>query len=996
MVVTSCPLSVDASFGPWAGQCRGGFDFTRFFEESILLIPSSSLLLLASLVRIAVLLRRRRAIVNTKLLLSKLTLFVLFTAVNLALLIAVARQDDFRTSASIAAYTLRLITGPALLALSYFEHIYTLRPSTLISAYLLALLLLDAAHMRTLALEFPHRGPTIAFGISMGFEVLSLLTECVRKKETVGVSFASLSPEATSNLFVRQTFFWLKKILRIGYSRTITTRDLYNLDAAIGSEKLARSFRKLGLDKGTYPTSLDWYRSSFPTDGHGTGHSLVLESLWKLRWAILAAFPGRLCTTAFTFAQPFLLSDTTLLAALPVTKETDQQGYGLIGAFILVYLGMAIAGCQYQYKITRVMTMLRGGLVGLIYERSMRLSPKDQAKASAALTHMSTDVEFVTSAGSFIHEIWACPLEVGIGIWLIQRQLGIACLIPVVVAIVAGSVTALISARVNTAQTAWISKMTQRIGSTGITLNSAAGLKLSNLLDKAMQLLQVIREDELRISKPFRKLMIVNMLLGYFTPIISPVLTFLVFALVNRSDPNSVFTVERAFSSLTLLYIVATPMTQIITMTPVCIVALNSFKRIESYCKVQNHPAGEESRGSKEERLLSTSPENGDGHSLTEVRGTGYGQTALRIQKGQFSWTSGNKAEVDGINVDVPKSAFVLVVGPTGSGKSTILKALINEVPVATGIEYLMPGPIGYCAQTPWLPAGTALEVILGGSQFEPDWYETVVKACQLKFDFKLWDKGDKNQIGSNGAALSGGQRQRLAYLYKALARCVYSKAKLMLFDDSLRGLDAGTKQAVFQRVFGPKGLLRQHGITLLMVSSSREYSDFTDQVLTLGSVFEAPEDTQAEAPAANLNQIPDANTSSSSEVSPKPDLDDNDVKDEKDVKEEATIADITTEEGTVGEQEAQAKEEADYNRRFGASGSYKYYIKPVAWSALISFTIFILIFTFCQAFPTPGVWLKMWSQYNTLHPGGQLGRYLGVYAALGVGALISLVIACW
>lgn len=72
----------------------------------------------------------------------------------------------------------------------------------------------------------------------------------------------------------------------------------------------------------------------------------------------------------------------------------------------------------------------------------------------------------------------------------------------------------MLSKRVNMAQTAWVGKITERIAATGATLTFASGLRLAGLLDKSLELLQAIREDELRISKPFRKLLIVNMLLG--------------------------------------------------------------------------------------------------------------------------------------------------------------------------------------------------------------------------------------------------------------------------------------------------------------------------------------------------------------------------------------------------------------------------------------------------------------------------------------------------
>ena len=104
-----------------------------------------------------------------------------------------------------------------------------------------------------------------------------------------------------------------------------------------------------------------------------------------------------------------------------------------------------------------------------------------------------------------------------------------------------------------------------------------------------------------------------------------------------------------------------------------------------------------------------------------------------------------------------------------------------------------------------------------------------------------------------------------------------------------------------------------------------------------------------------------------------------------------------------------------DNARQYGGRGAYKYYIKPITWASLMTFIISIILFTFCQAFPSTfspaqrtllpslansrpllGVWLKMWAEHNEKHPDSQLGLYLGVYAALGVGAIACIVIASW
>ena len=140
---------------------------------------------------------------------------------------------------------------------------------------------------------------------------------------------------------------------------------------------------------------------------------------------------------------------------------------------------------------------------------------------------------------------------------------------------------------------------------------------------------------------------------------------------------------------------------------------------------------------------------------------------AVIIEKGYFSWTPGALAGVEDVNMTVRKGAFAMIVGPTGSGKSTILKGLVKEIPDVRGVLYYMSGPIGYCAQAPWLPAGTAREVITAGSPLDDEWYKSVTSACQLREDFGAWEDGDQHNIGSAGAALSGGQKQRMVSTFE-------------------------------------------------------------------------------------------------------------------------------------------------------------------------------------------------------------------------------------
>jgi ATP-binding cassette, subfamily C (CFTR/MRP), member 1 len=78
--------------------------------------------------------------------------------------------------------------------------------------------------------------------------------------------------------------------------------------------------------------------------------------------------------------------------------------------------------------------MVRGSLVTIIYRKTTEISIT-ALDNSAAVTLMSTDVERIVNGLRMIHEFWANLIQVGIASWLLQRELGVAFVAPIVVAI---------------------------------------------------------------------------------------------------------------------------------------------------------------------------------------------------------------------------------------------------------------------------------------------------------------------------------------------------------------------------------------------------------------------------------------------------------------------------------------------------------------------------------------------------------------------------------
>jgi ATP-binding cassette, subfamily C (CFTR/MRP), member 1 len=88
----------------------------------------------------------------------------------------------------------------------------------------------------------------------------------------------------------------------------------------------------------------------------------------------------------------------------------------------------------YSHRNYRFITMLRGSLVAAIYRKTTEIS-LTALDNSAAVTLMSTDVERIVMGLRSMHEFWANLIQVGIATWLLQRELGLACLAPIALSI---------------------------------------------------------------------------------------------------------------------------------------------------------------------------------------------------------------------------------------------------------------------------------------------------------------------------------------------------------------------------------------------------------------------------------------------------------------------------------------------------------------------------------------------------------------------------------
>lgn len=113
------------------------------------------------------------------------------------------------------------------------------------------------------------------------------------------------------------------------------------------------------------------------------------------------------------------------------------------------------------------------------------------------------------------------------------------------------------------------------------------------------------------------------------------------------------------------------------------------------------------------------------------------------------------------ISLDVPKGQLIGVVGPVAAGKSSLLQALIRELPLESG-SISVNGSVSYACQEPWVFAGSVRQNILFGKEMHRERYNAIARSCDLIKDFESFENGDLTMIGERGASLSGGQKARI------------------------------------------------------------------------------------------------------------------------------------------------------------------------------------------------------------------------------------------
>ncbi|KAF0685502.1 hypothetical protein As57867_022551, partial [Aphanomyces stellatus] len=362
----------------------------------------------------------------------------------------------------------------------------------------------------------------------------------------------------------------------------------------------------------------------------------------------------------------------------------------------------------------------------------------------------------------------------------------------------------------------------ERVKLTNEVLQGIRVVKLYAWEASLAEQLASIRTRELALLKSYQTHRMLNTVALSVAPIISLAACLLIY--VARGNP---LTTPIAFTALAYMNIARQPCTVFSTAVMGLTEAYASCLRITRLLTADEIP------------LL-------EGDGLGATRNYGNATTTLatdgpviEITDGDFSWSASNKmveskvedAEpisltLKNINLHVDPNSLTIIVGAVGSGKSSLMSAILGEIHQVRG-HHNVQAHFSYVCQEAWIQHATLKDNILFDSPYDETFYHQVLAACQLETDLAMLPRGDETEIGERGINLSGGQKARVS-----LARAMYhSRADVYLLDDPLSALDVHVANAVFQDCI--QGLLKSK-TTLLVLNAHYHFLPYADRVILM------------------------------------------------------------------------------------------------------------------------------------------------------------------
>lgn len=611
------------------------------------------------------------------------------------------------------------------------------------------------------------------------------------------------SPENLASLWSFSTYSWIDSMIWKAYKSPLTEDDIWGLREDDYALYVLKQFERSKLRA----------RFTFRL----FSHFKVLfgfQAFWALLESALIFIPTLLLRKILEYvSDPTSTSKSVawgLVLLMPLAKMLDSvtAGFSLfLGRRVCVRMRAIIIGQVYAKALRRKITTLESSDSESEKDPDAELDaesdgkPEDDKKSAneptktaelgAIINLMAIDAFKVSEICGYLHFFVSAVLMLVFCIALLYNLMGWSALVGSLAIILLLPVNYKFSLWIADAQKTMLGVTDKRIQKMNETFLSIRIIKFFAWEDNFFKDIMEIRHEELRYLKLRSYIWGCQSLVWFIIPTLITVISFYCYTMVEGKP----LTAPIAFTALSLFTLLRSPLDQLAEMTAIVIQSKVSLDRVSDFL--------EEEETSKYEQLGQVRTAN---------------SPVIGFENASFAWNSASAKDfkLKEVNVAFKPGKLNVIIGPTGSGKTSLLMALLGEMELTSGKVFL-PGiiprddlvvdphtglteSVAYCSQSAWLLNDSIKNNIVFASSFNQDRYDKVVDACGLTRDFTVLAAGDATEIGEKGIALSGGQKQRVS-----LARALYSNSRHVLLDDCLSAVDSHTSLWIYENcISGP------------------------------------------------------------------------------------------------------------------------------------------------------------------------------------------------
>nr|XP_015100143.2 canalicular multispecific organic anion transporter 1 isoform X2 [Vicugna pacos] len=811
-------------------------DLPLCFEQTVLVwIPLGFLWLLAPWQLLHVYSSRTKRSSITKLYLAKqviVGLLLILAAIDLAL----ALTEDTVPAVRYTNPSLHLATWILVLLVQHSRLWCVQKNSWFLSLFWILSIFCGTFQFQTLIRTLlkgdnSNLAYSCVFFICYAFQILVLVLSAFSEKND-----SSKNPLSTASFLSRITFSWYDSVVLKGYKKPLTLDDVWDVDEKSKTKILVSKFEThmtRELQKARRAFQRRQRKKSQRNSGarlHELNKNqsqsqdvLVLEEAKKKKkksgttedfpksWLVMALFKTfyaillksfllKLVYDILTFLNPQLLK-------LLISFASDRSIYlwaGYIYSILFFAVALIQSFClQYYFQLCFVLGMkVRTTVMASLYKKALTLSnrARKQYTVGETVNLMSVDAQKLMDVTSFIHLLWSNLLQIVLSVYFLWAELGPSVLAGVGVMVLLIPVNGVLATKNRAIQVKNMKNKDKRLKIMNEILSGIKILKYFTWEPSFKNQVYDIRKKELKNLLMFGRLQSVIIFLLYLTPVLVSVITFSVYVLV---DSNNILDAQKAFTSITLFNILRFPMSMLPMLISSMLQASVSIERLEKYL-------------------------GGDELDTSAIRHDCSFDKAVQFSEASFTWDHDLEVTIRDVNLDIMPGQLVAIVGTVGSGKSSLMSAMLGEMENIHG-NITIKGTIAYVPQQSWIQNGTIKDNILFGAELDEKKYQQVLEACALLPDLEVLPGGDLAEIGEKGINLSGGQKQRIS-----LARATYQNTDIYILDDPLSAVDAHVGKHIFNKVLGPNGLLK--GKTRLLVTHSIHFLPQVDEIVVMGN----------------------------------------------------------------------------------------------------------------------------------------------------------------